>query len=314
MGQAQGQILRGVKLGVMPSLVEGSLNGRTPRYKDMEAIAQRAEQLGFDSLWLADHLVFRRPDAEEIGPWEVFTFLGALAAVTHRITLGPLVAATSFRNPALLAKMADSLDEISNGRFILGLGAGWHEPEYQAFGYPFDHLYTRFAEALAIISRLLHGERVTHSATFYQTHETFLRPRGPSRNGPPIWIGASGPKMLELAARYANGFNTVWHTDPQEVRERLAAFDAACEKVGRDPGTIEHTVGTDVRMLESDEQPENPAQRVIEGTAEQVAERLRGLVAAGAQHIIAHVEPRGLVGIERYARVRQILARDGLEA
>jgi probable F420-dependent oxidoreductase len=314
VGHAQAQTARGVKLGVMPSLVEGSLNGRTPRYKDMEAIAQRAEQLGFDSLWLADHLIFRRPDAQEIGPWEIFTFLSALAAVTHRITLGPLVAATSFRNPALLAKMADSLDEISNGRFILGLGAGWHEPEYQAFGYPFDHLYTRFAEALDIISRLLQGERVTHTGTFYQTHETFLRPRGPSRSGPPIWIGASGPKMLELAARYADGFNTVWHTDPQEVRERLAAFDAACEKVGRDPGALEHTIGTDVRMLEGDEQPENPAQRVIEGTAEQVAERLREIVAAGAQHIIAHVEPRGLVGIERYARVRQILAREGLEA
>lgn len=312
MGQAQARTPRGVKLGVMPSLVEGTLNGRTPRYKDLEAMAQRAEQLGFDSLWLADHLIFRGQSEGERGPWEVFTFLSALAAVTHRITLGPLVAATSFRNPALLAKMADSLDEISNGRFILGLGAGWHEPEYQAFGYPFDHLYTRFAEALDIISRLLHGERVTHDGQFYQTHELFLRPRGPSRNGPPIWIGASGPKMLELAARYADGYNTVWHTDPQEVRESLAAFEAACMKVGRDPGTVEHTVGTDVRMLEGDEQPENPQQRVIEGTAEQVAERLRGLADAGAQHIIAHVEPRGVVGIERYGRVREILARDGL--
>jgi probable F420-dependent oxidoreductase len=302
-----------MKLGLIPSISEGGMgNGKTVTFSELKDTAQMAEEMGFDSLWLDDHLIFRFPNEDENGCWECFTFLSGLAAVTSRIQLGPLVACTSFRNPALLAKMTASLDEISQGRFILGLGAGWHEPEYQAFGYPFDRRYARFAEALDIISRLLHGERVTYEGQFYQTHETFLRPRGPSRNGPPIWIGARQPKMLELAARYADGYNTVWHTDPQVVRERFAAFDAACMQVGRDPGTVEHTIGTDVRLLEGDEHTLHPDQPVIEGTAEQVAERLGAMVAAGAQHIIAHVEPRGVVGIERYGRVRAILASEGL--
>src|SRR5512146_3250894 len=190
VGHAQAQTARGVKLGAMPSLVEGSLTGRTPRYKDMEAMAQRAEQLGFDSRWLADHLIFRRPDAEEFGPWEICTFLSALAAVTHRITLGPLVAATSFRNPALLAKMADSLDEISNGRFILGLGAGWHQPEYDAFGYPFDHLASRFEEALQIIVPLLREGHENFQGQYYDGRDCAIRPRGTTRSCPPICIGA----------------------------------------------------------------------------------------------------------------------------
>ncbi len=310
--QSQTTPPRGVKLGIVPSLSEGSLHGRTPRYADIQAAAQLAERLGFDSFWLADHLISRHPDEPERGPWEVFTFLSAIAAVTTRIRLGPHVAATSFRNPALLAKMADSLDEISNGRFILGLGAGWHEPEYQAFGYPFDHRAARFAEALEIIARLLHGERVTYDGSYYRTHEAFLRPRGPSRNGPPIWVGARRPRMLELTARYADGYNTVWHTEARPLRERFDAFDAACMKIGRDPGTIEHSAGILVRMLEEGEHAERPDEPAIEGSAEQVAARLRELAEAGAEHLIAHVEPAGLAGIERFGRVREILVREGL--
>ena len=307
---------RGVKIGIMPPMGEGTHHGKTARYKDYQAMVQLAERLGFDSFWLADHLIYRFAASGESGAWEAFTFLSAVAATTTRIHIGPLVAATSFRNPALLAKMADSLDEISNGRLILGLGAGWHEPEYAAFGYPFDHRAARFAEALEIIARLLHGERVTHEGVYYQTREAFLRPRGPSRNGPPIWVGARRPRMLELAARYADGYNTVWYSDtqsgPRTMKARFDAFDAACMKVGRDPGTVEHTAGIEVRMLEGDEHAEKPEEAAIEGTAEQVAEGLRQFVAAGAQHLVAVVEPAGLVGIERFGRVRDILARDGL--
>jgi alkanesulfonate monooxygenase SsuD/methylene tetrahydromethanopterin reductase-like flavin-dependent oxidoreductase (luciferase family) len=133
-----------MKLGLALDMDEDSLQGASPTFRDLHAMAQAAEQVGFDSLWLADHLIFRFPWREEHGTWEAFTMLGALAAVTRRVVLGPLVACTSFRDPALLAKMADTLGEISGGRFILGLGAGWHQPEYEAFGYPFDHLSDRF--------------------------------------------------------------------------------------------------------------------------------------------------------------------------
>lgn len=307
MPQSPSPSPRGVKIGIVPSLSEGSQHGATARYKNYEAMAQFAERLGFDSFWLADHLIYRLADEPEHGPWEAFTFLSAVAAATTSIHLGPHVAATSFRNPALLAKMADSLDEISNGRFILGLGAGWHEPEYAAFGYPFDHRAARFAEALEIIARMLHGERVTHEGVYYQTREAFLRPRGPSRNGPPIWVGARRPRMLELAARYADGYNTVWHTEPQPMKERFDAFDAACMKVGRDPSTVEHSAGILVRMLEDGEQAEHPEEPAIEGSAEQVAARLRALADAGAEHLIAHIEPAGLAGIERFGRAREIV-------
>src|SRR5437868_11469254 len=118
---------RRMKIGIALDTVEGSLEGRTPTFRDLQTMAQIAEQVGLDSLWLADHLIYRFPGEDESAPWEAFTMLSALAAVTSRIVLGPLVACTSFRPPALLAKMADTLDEISGGRFILGLGAGWHK-------------------------------------------------------------------------------------------------------------------------------------------------------------------------------------------
>src|SRR5215467_6982350 len=142
---------RRMKIGFSPAIHGGAGSGQMPRFRDLQAQARAAEHIGLDSLWVADHLMWPFPTQEEKGCWETFTFLSGLAAVTSRIQLGPLVACTSFRNPALLAKMAASLDEISDGRFVLGLGAGWSELEYRAFGYPFDHLASRFEEALQII-------------------------------------------------------------------------------------------------------------------------------------------------------------------
>ncbi|HEY8292305.1 MAG TPA: LLM class flavin-dependent oxidoreductase, partial [Thermomicrobiales bacterium] len=199
---------RRMKLGVMPSLKEDSLNGGTPRYADIQAMAMATEAAGFDSFWLADHVVFRSPEGENVGCWEVFTFLSALAAATSRIALGPLVACTSFRNPALLAKMADSLDEISNGRFILGLGSGWNEPEYTMFGWPFDHRVGRFEEAMQIIAPLLREGHVDFHGDYYDATDAVLRPRGPSPNGPPLMIGGTRPRMLRLTAQYADIYNT----------------------------------------------------------------------------------------------------------
>src|SRR6185437_16608289 len=229
---------RRMKLGVMPSLGEGSMDGTTPRYTDIQAMAQTAERIGLDSFWLADHLIYRYPDRDENGCWEVFTFLSALAAATSKIALGPLVACTSFRNPALLAKMADALDEISGGRFILGLGAGWHQPEYDAFGYPFDHKASRFEEALKIILPLLREGKVDFTGEYYAARECEMHPRGPSHSGPPIWIGAHQPRMLRLVAQYADAFNTVWHRTPEKVEAAWQPMLAACQEVGRDPATL----------------------------------------------------------------------------
>ena len=293
-----------MKLGITLGIGEGSLQGRTPTFRDIQAAAQAAEQAGFDSLWVADHLIYRFPGQEEKGTWEAFTMLSALAAVTTRITLGSLVACTSFRSPALLAKMADTLDEISGGRFILGLGAGWHQPEYEAFGYPFDHLASRFEEALQVIVPLLREGKVDFQGRYYQVHNCVLRPRGPSHAGPPILIGASRPRMLQIVARYAAAWNTAWHVDPAVVKQRYEELKEACAVVGRDPAAIELTAGTVVSL-----QPgENAApEKVISGSPKEIASRLQGFADVGVTHLIVRLDPLSVSHIEQFGRIVELL-------
>ena len=191
---------RPLKVGLLLPVIEGTMAGDTPRWTDVLAIARRAEELGFDSLWVSDHLLFRLPGREQkpVGMWEGWTLLAALAAATSRIELGPFVSCMSFRNPALTAKMADTIDEISGGRLILGLGAGWHEPEYTAFGFPFDHRASRFEEGFTIIRSLLRDGHVDFAGEWHQARDCELRPRGPRPQGPPLMIGTKGPRMLRM--------------------------------------------------------------------------------------------------------------------
>lgn len=214
-------------------------------------LARHAEDGGIDSLWLYDHLIFRMPGEEEDGIHEATTLLAAVAAVTSRAELGTIVLGTAFRPPALTAKMAATIDEIANGRLILGLGTGWHEPEYTAFGYPFDHRVGRFEEALAIIQPLIRGERVTFQGRFHQVEDAVLIPAPPRpKRLPgriPVLIAAKGERMLRLTARHADAWNMAWFGLPTErADERLAGLRAACEAEGRDPSTIEVTVGVTV--------------------------------------------------------------------
>ena len=290
-----------MRVGLAFTTLEGGLQGRTPSFGDLRELAQGAEQLGFDSLWMGDHLLYRFPGEEERGLWEVFSMLSALAAVTTRITLGSLVACTSFRSPALLAKIADTLDEISGGRLILGVGAGWHHPEYAAFGYPFDHRAGRFEEALQVLVPLLRQGRVDFHGRYYQAHNCVLRPRGPSPAGPPLWVGAEGPRMLHLVARYANGWNTAWHTDSTAVKERCQAVKAACEAVGRDPASLVLSAGVRVRLPEATEDMRAPA--ALSGPPEAIASGLQSFAEVGISHVIVALEPKSLSGIERLARI-----------
>jgi len=302
---------RHMKLGWLMALDEGGFDGRTPRYADVQAAARAAERIGLDSFWVADHFFYQPPEpgVERVGQWEAFTFLAALAAATQRITLGPMVAATSFRNPALLAKMADSLDEISGGRFVLGIGAGWHKPEYDGFGYPFDHLAGRFEEALGIIAPLLREGKVDFAGDYYSAKDCALRPRGPSPRGPRILIGARRPRMLRLVARHADAWNTAWHTKPEVVAERWAEMRAGCEAVGRDPATLELTVGVMLRIvLPGEPAPEADAHHIA-GTPEEVAAALGGFREVGTEHLILVVEPERKDNPERLERVAALLDR-----
>ena len=216
-----------------------------PRLRDL---ARHAEAGGLDSLWVYDHLIFRMPGEPEDGIHEAWTVLSAIAAVTERTELGTIVLGTGFRPPALLAKMAATLDEVAGGRLILGLGTGWHEPEYDAFGYPFDHRAGRFEEALGIIVPLVHGERVTVHGRWHQVEDAVLipPPPRPSRltGRMPILIAAKGERVLRLVARHADAWNTAWFGFPDErYAQRHDDLVAACEAEGRDPATLEVTVG-----------------------------------------------------------------------
>jgi alkanesulfonate monooxygenase SsuD/methylene tetrahydromethanopterin reductase-like flavin-dependent oxidoreductase (luciferase family) len=294
-----------MKIGIVLDTSEGSMEGRTPTFSDLREMALVAEEVGLDSLWLADHLIYRFPDQDEGAPWESLTMLSALAAVTTRITLGTLVVCTSFRPPAILAKMADALDEISGGRFILGLGAGWHQPEYEAFGYPFDHLASRFDEALQIIVPLLREGHVDFQGQYYQVRNCVLRPRGPSPAGPPILIAARRPRMLQLVARYADAWNTAWHTDTAIVKERYEPLAQACADIARDPATLEITVGTEVRL--QPRKDHGSSDNAISGTAEEIAGRLRDFTSVGNSHLIVALDVVTSASIKQFGHIAELM-------
>ncbi len=203
----------------------------------------RAEAAGFDDLWIDDHLL------SDEGAWqdpklEGWTVLAAIAAVTTRARLGHMVSANTLRNPGLTAKMATTLDHVSGGRAILGIGGGWFEREHDAFGFDFGSGFgerlDRLGEAVPLIRRLLDGERVTHEGRFYTFHDAICAPR-PIQARLPILIGGSGPKKtLPLVARYADLWNA--YGTPEQVAGAARVLAAACEAVGRDPATIERTV------------------------------------------------------------------------
>jgi probable F420-dependent oxidoreductase len=222
------------------SLSDGS--GRMPSWPEVRAFAEHAEGLGLHSIWVCDHFVSSPPGRPVEGIHEGWTILSALAASTSRVELGQLVMCLSFRNPALLAKMATTADVVSGRRLILGVGAGWYDAEYEAFGYPTDNRVGRFDEALRIIGPLLRGERVTFSGRYYQVSDAVLLP--PPERRIPILVAANRPRTLRLTARYADAWNTAWFGHPEvEVRSRLAELEKALEAEGRDPATLRRTVG-----------------------------------------------------------------------
>lgn len=296
---------------------EYMLDGVTARWTDLSDMARHAEQAGFDSLWIQDHLLFRFPDKESEAPWESFSLLAALAAVTERAEIGTLVTCTSFRNPALTAKIADTIDEISGGRLILGLGAGWHEPEYDAFGYPFDHRVSRFAEALTIIHGLLHDGQIDFDGTYYQARDCELRPRGPRPNGPPIMIGSTSPRMLRLTALYADLWNAYFSRTGNRasgVAEPRALVDAACADAGRDPATLERTITVYVDFTGnvSGQSSVNPTGvPALTGSTEEIASELLAYPAEGISHVQIYMEPNTRTSIDRFAPVLEAVRKGG---
>jgi len=302
---------RPLKVGVQLPEVEWEA-----RWTDLRALAVRAEELGFDSIWYGDHLLYRRPgDDRARGPWEAWTVLAGLAAVTSRITLGPLVAATAFHAPAMLAKQAATVDEISGGRLVLGLGAGWNETEFAAFGFPFDRRISRFAEAFTIIRTLLRDGAIDFEGEFYAARDCELVPR-PRPGGPPLMIGSTGPRMLEITAPHVDAWNAwfdAFGNRPAGIAPLRERVDAAAIAAGRDPGAIERTVAVQVRLPGGrgrvQGETAHDAEPPVEGSAEEIAATLRAFAAEGIAHVQLVVDPITLASIETLAPVLEDLDR-----
>jgi alkanesulfonate monooxygenase SsuD/methylene tetrahydromethanopterin reductase-like flavin-dependent oxidoreductase (luciferase family) len=276
-----------MSLGLMLPIGEGSHFGDTPRFENMVRMATIAREVGFEAIWLADHFLFENAETGEVrGIWEAFTMMAAVAAAVPDIQVGSLVACTGFRNPALIAKMTESIDEISGGRFILGLGAGWHKPEYDAFGLPFDYRVSRFEEAMGIIQPMLREGTATLEGEFFQARNAVNRPRGPRETGAPILVGSSGDRMLGIIAKYADAWNTVWHADTSRIPDLIAKVDAACEAEGRDPKTLIRTAGGNISMGESFGTRPN----AFQGTAEEKAQHLHGFREFGFAHFVCGLD------------------------
>lgn len=279
-----------MKVGLLLPLSDDDGAG-APEWPFIRDLALQAEAGGIDSLWIYDHLVIRL-GGEASGIHEAWTVLTAVAIATTRVELGTIVLSASFRNPALLAKMATTLDTISGGRLILGLGCGWHEPEYTAFGYSFDHRVSRFDEALRIVGPLLRVGRVTYEGTYHRAVDCEILPRGPRPAGPPIMVAARGERMLTVAAEHADLWNTAWFGHPDDrLVQRLAAMRAACESIGREPSSLGVTVGITVRDEPEAAWARPGASAGLLAEPQVIADALNAYAALGIAHVQLDVQP-----------------------
>ncbi|HKX74755.1 MAG TPA: LLM class flavin-dependent oxidoreductase [Acidimicrobiia bacterium] len=256
---------------------------------EMKDMARVAEEVGLDSIWLGDHLLYDLP-AGRRGPWECWSMLAGLAAVTERVELGPLVAALPFHNPAILAKKAATIDEISGGRLVLGVGAGWNRTEFLAFGLPFDRRVDRFAEAFTIVRTLLTEGSIDFEGEFYTLHDCELLPR--PRRTIPLMVGSSRPRMLSLTLPHVQAWNSWFQdfgNDPAQIPPLLEQIEAACRQAGRGLGEVEKTVALHLAFpgQAGRRQGENP----LSGSMAQMVEDLARVEAAGVSHVQAVLDP-----------------------
>jgi alkanesulfonate monooxygenase SsuD/methylene tetrahydromethanopterin reductase-like flavin-dependent oxidoreductase (luciferase family) len=282
---------------------------RQVRWRELRQMAQLAEAIGFDSLWVGDHLLYLPPDAPPKGPWEAWSVLAALAEATERVELAPLVACTAFHNPAIIAKKAATIDEISDGRLILGLGAGWNRPDFEPFGFPFDHRVGRFEEAFTIIRTLLAQGEIDFHGEFYDLPNCLLVPNGPRKGELPLLVGSIGERMLRATLPYIDTWN-VWfedfENDPALLRPVMQRVDRIAQEVGRDPATFSHSVALLVGVLGSTHRPSvypSRGQKPITGTTSEIAARIQAFYDEGVDHIQIVLTPITLEAIETLALV-----------
>jgi probable F420-dependent oxidoreductase len=281
-------MIRPLRVGVQLPEVE-----REVRWPELVSMARAAEEVGFDSIWLGDHLLYRGDGRPERGPWDSWTTLSALAASTERVRLGPLVACAAFHPPGILARMAASIDEVSGGRFVLGIGAGWNRAEFDAFGIDYSERASRFEEAFEVIRRLLAGERVTAHGRFHRVEDSVLLP--PPARRVPMMIGSNGDRLLRAALPHVDAWNTWWDdygNTPEGFAELNGRVSGRAREVGRDPAEVLRSACALVVLDREDgERPIPDTVSPIEGPTSAIARRLRELADAGADEAILVVSP-----------------------
>jgi alkanesulfonate monooxygenase SsuD/methylene tetrahydromethanopterin reductase-like flavin-dependent oxidoreductase (luciferase family) len=285
---------------------------RVVTWPELRDIAQAAEETGFDSIWVGDHLLYRDDDSTT-GPWEAWSMLAALGAATERVQLGPLVAATAFHNPAMLAKKAATVDEISDGRLVVGLGAGWNQVEFDAYGLPFDHRASRFEEAFTIVRTLLTVGYIDFVGEYFTLRDCELVP--PARpGGPPLMIGSQGRRVLRITMPFVdkwNGWYAWFGNTPTGARRMQSTVDSACRDVGRDPNTLTRTVTVLVQApggdgnVERVKRWEDPP--ALSGTYEQIAAGLEAFADVGIAEVQLVVDPITVESVEWLGGVLQVL-------
>ena len=279
------------------------IGGKPAPFSTVRALAHQAEAIGLDSIWAFDHLLYRLPDRPDAGAHDGWAILAALAAETDRVDLGMLVSGLRVRNPGLLAKIAATVDEVSGGRLILGVGAGWHDPELEAFGYPTDHRIGRFEEALVVLTSLIRAGTADFDGRWVSARAAVLLP--PARPDIPILIAARASRMLGLTARHADISNVAWfaRADDPVLRRRSAVLDEACRAAGRDPAALVRSVGINIRLPGAT--GPGPVRRPpgqLPTTTEDPERTLRGFAEAGFAHGIVWLEPMNESSLDRLGR------------
>jgi probable F420-dependent oxidoreductase len=272
-------------------------------WQQVRESALAADAAGLDSAWVPDHFFYKPPEGDVTGMEESWTVLSAVAGITERIELGTIVLASAFRNPGLMAKMATTFDSVSGGRLVLGVGAGWHDPEFEANGYPTDYKVSRFEEWIQILIPLLRGETVDFHGRWYRAKGGAVHP-APARRIP-VLVAGNKPRMMRLVARHADSWNTAWFARPDDrLHERLRDLRAALDAEGRDPDSLETTIGLLVR------DPEQPSKEEgdewFTGSTDELAELLREYEGLGFGHAIVILEPRTTRSVERLAEAARL--------
>lgn len=303
--------MRTLEIGLVLPMGESFVDGSTSRWSEIRGLALRAEELGFDAVWIADELLWRAPDGPTQGWWDCVAVAGAVAAATSKIKVGSWVLSALHRNPGITAKAVETIDEISGGRFVFGLGSGHAGRQAHAFGLPEDHVHGRFEEAVEIIVPLLRRGRADFEGTFHAARDLEHRPTGPRPGGIPILMGAKGPKMLQLAVRHADVWS--WYveerSDLTEFGPRLDALEAACRAAGREPSSIGRSAGIIVEPTVAT----GAAEKLgipVRGTPEAIADEFRAFGARGFTQLELLLWPPTLASLDAMAPVLALLDND----